>query len=100
MKVEVNVLPDFQPNEYLFETHKDKGTERWEIYAWALRDAMMKAGNFEACDMSLRAKFAYENYMQKVRGAVLDMQKINELKIQCDSPINIGGIEEEDSPLP
>ena len=46
MKCTVHVLPDFQPNEYLFETHKDKGTERWEIYAWAVRDIMMKAGNF------------------------------------------------------
>lgn len=34
-------LPDFEPNEYLFETHKDKGAHRWEIYAWAIRDIMM-----------------------------------------------------------
>lgn len=30
-------LPDFEPNEYLFETHKDKGKNRWEVYSWALR---------------------------------------------------------------
>jgi 1-acyl-sn-glycerol-3-phosphate acyltransferase len=47
LKCTVNILPDFQPNEYLFETHKDKGKERWEIYAWAVRDIMMKAGNFD-----------------------------------------------------
>jgi hypothetical protein len=40
----VNILPDFTPNEYLFEQHKDKGEERWEIYAWAVRDMMMRAG--------------------------------------------------------
>lgn len=74
MKCTVHVLPDFQPNEYLFETHKDKGTERWEIYAWAVRDIMMKAGNFQACDLSLRSKFAYEAYMQRKRGAILDLQ--------------------------
>lgn len=61
---EVNVLPDFQPNEYLFETFKDKGTERWEIYAWALRDVMMKTGGFEACEKSLREKMEYEAFMQ------------------------------------
>jgi hypothetical protein len=36
----VKVLPPFTPNEYLFETHKDKGKERWEIYAWAVREVM------------------------------------------------------------
>jgi hypothetical protein len=45
-KCSVNVMPDFQPNEYLFQTHQDKGEERWEIYAWAVRDAMMNAGKF------------------------------------------------------
>ena len=39
---EVMVLPDFQPNEYLFENFSDKGDERWEIYGWALREVMMK----------------------------------------------------------
>ena len=39
-------LPVFQPNEYMFEQHKDKGQERWEIFAWATRDLMAKAGDF------------------------------------------------------
>lgn len=43
-------LPPFIPNEYLFETHKDKGKERWEIYAWAVRDAMSKYGDLPKCD--------------------------------------------------
>jgi len=43
---DVCVMPDFQPTEYLFEQHADKGQERWEVYAWAVREAMMKAGNF------------------------------------------------------
>jgi hypothetical protein len=29
----------------LFEKHSDKGYERWEIYAWAIREIMSKAGN-------------------------------------------------------
>jgi 1-acyl-sn-glycerol-3-phosphate acyltransferase len=43
---EVTVLPDFTPNEFLFEQHADKGQERWEIYAWAVRDAIIKGGKF------------------------------------------------------
>ena len=39
-------LPEFEPNDYLFEKHKDKGTERWEIFAWAVRDIMLKASGF------------------------------------------------------
>lgn len=38
----VHSMPVFEPNEYLFETHKDKGKEKWEIFAWAIRDAMSK----------------------------------------------------------
>jgi len=33
---ELNIMPDFQPNDYLFEVHNDKGEERWEIIAWAV----------------------------------------------------------------
>lgn len=50
MSCEVVTLPEFQPNEYLFETHKNKGKERWEIFAWAVRDAMMTIGNFTECN--------------------------------------------------
>jgi hypothetical protein len=28
----------------MFETHRDKGKEDWEIYAWAIRDIMAKVG--------------------------------------------------------
>jgi len=40
----INIMPDFQPNEFLFETHKNSGehedgreNERWETFAWAVR---------------------------------------------------------------
>ena len=38
---ELTILPDFEPNEYLFETHCNKGKDRWEIYAWAVREIIM-----------------------------------------------------------
>jgi len=66
---DVCVMPDIQPNDYLFEAHADKGQERWEIYAWAVRDAMMKAGNFQPCNIPLRTKILYEAFMQRKKGA-------------------------------
>lgn len=45
-KCYVNVMPDFEPNEYMYKTHKSHGNERWEVYAWAVRDIMAKTGNF------------------------------------------------------
>jgi len=47
-------MPPFTPNDYLFEKHADKGKEKWEIFAWAVRDAMMKSGNFESIDIPLK----------------------------------------------
>ena len=47
-------LPDFEPNEYLFEKHADKGQERWEIFAWAVREVMAKASGLELVDMPFR----------------------------------------------
>ena len=40
------MMADFKPNDYLLEKHADKGEEDWEIFAWAVRDAMAKQGNF------------------------------------------------------
>lgn len=48
---EVVCLPDVVPTEYLFEKHADKGKERWEIYAWAVREIMIEAGGYKRCDM-------------------------------------------------
>lgn len=63
-KSEVTLLPDFCPNEYLFEKHADKGEERWEIYAWAIRDIIVKQGGFKECDLMFRHKLLYEKYMR------------------------------------
>jgi hypothetical protein len=43
-------LPPFKPNEYLFETHKDKGQTKWEIYAWAVRELMAEHGELTKSD--------------------------------------------------
>lgn len=67
IKCELLELPLFVPNDYLFKTHADKVSEsmgspakdletiaaagphipqKWEIYAWAVRDAMSQASGF------------------------------------------------------
>ena len=56
---EFTILPMFIPNEYLFKTHKDKGEERWEIYAWAIRDIIAKQGGLELIDISIRGTWNY-----------------------------------------
>jgi hypothetical protein len=66
---EVCVLPDFRPTDYLFEAHSDKGQERWEVMAWAVRDVIVKAGGFQECNQPLRQKFKYEKFMQMRKGA-------------------------------
>ena len=61
--IEMGLLPDFEPNEYLFQTHKDKGEERWEIFAWAVRDAMSKVSGRPTTDLPVRLKMKYFNYL-------------------------------------
>lgn len=45
--VDVHTLPTFMPNEFLFREHADRGAEKWEIYAWAVREVMAKFGGFK-----------------------------------------------------
>ena len=61
-------MPEFEPTDYLFETHADKGKERWEVSAWAMRDAMCKASGIKPCDLPLRLKRKYEWYLRELPG--------------------------------
>lgn len=48
----------------MYTKYADKGTERWEIYAWCVRDAMAKAGNFRVVDdLTIQDKLKYEKFM-------------------------------------
>ena len=62
-QVDIAVLPPFKPNDYLFEKHADKGKEKWEIFAWAVRDVMAKHGKFEKCAMTNAEKINYKEFM-------------------------------------
>lgn len=54
------MLPLFIPNDYMYERFKDKGTEKWEIYAWVIRDIIAKASGKPKLDVELKTKFDYE----------------------------------------
>ena len=56
----VKMLPPFIPNEYLYEKHADKGKEKWEIYAWAVRDVMLKHSGMEKTNLSMIDLFQYQ----------------------------------------
>ena len=58
------IMPPFTPNEYMLEKHADKGSEDWEIFAWCVRDAMAKTGNFKTSDQPLREKLKFERFMK------------------------------------
>ena len=68
MKITVRDLPDFHPNEWMFtkhincENHRET-LDRWEIYAWAVRDAMIRAGGFNQEKFLMRQKIVYDKYM-------------------------------------
>jgi len=53
----------FQPNWNLFEKHKAQGKERWEVFAWAMREVMSKECQMEKIDVRYRDTVAYWNYM-------------------------------------
>jgi hypothetical protein len=58
-----SIMPVFVPNKYMLEKHADKGSSDWEIYAWCVREAMCKAGNFGRCEQTFKDKIQYENFM-------------------------------------
>ena len=65
-------LPAFSPNEYMYETHADKGDEKWEIFAWAIRDLLAKRGGFGKTDIPWKLKNEVFNYyMGKVDTLVM-----------------------------
>ena len=86
---EVVCLPEFEPNEYLFTKHADKGADRWEIYAWAIRDILCKNGDFIATDMPLKIKVEYETYLKGDKEGALHPKEIYANYIKSLEPVDI-----------
>ena len=58
----LHMMPPFTPNETMLNMHADKGKEDWEIYAWCVRNAMAKAGNFEEKENTANIKERLDYY--------------------------------------
>ena len=86
LKCEVFELPAFVPNEYLFETHADKGNDRWEIMAWAVRDAMSKASGLETNDQHFKEKLDYEHILGYKKVKPINANKVPLLEENTQPP--------------
>lgn len=64
LKTTVHILPTFKPTEYMYKTFANKGVERWQVYGWALRDALSKQSGMPTSELPQRAKQAYKQYMK------------------------------------
>jgi len=53
-------FPPFLPNQFMYDKYKDKFQDKWEIYAWALREALAKETGMPKSDMPFRSKLEYE----------------------------------------
>jgi len=60
----LHFMPVFTPNDYLFEHHKEKATQKWEIFAWAIRDAIAERADLIIDDRPIRDKMAYEKFIE------------------------------------
>lgn len=62
----LTILPEFTPNEYMLELHKDKGKEPWEIYAWCVQDIIAKKGGLKKAEyVSVTNKLKYGSLYEK-----------------------------------
>ena len=61
--LELTIMPEFTPTEWMLEQHAGKGEHDWEVFAECVREAMAKAGNFEISERTNREKLAYEYFM-------------------------------------
>lgn len=57
-------LPIITPTEYMFETYKDLGEEKWEIFANVARNIFIELGEFQRGDAGLRESFRYERCLK------------------------------------
>jgi len=59
-------FPVFCPNEYLYSKSifANEKKEKWEVYAEAVRDVMVKKGNLEKSDLTYEDKMAYLQFLR------------------------------------
>ena len=78
-KCTIHIMPPFEPNDEMLMLHEDKGETDWEIYAWCLRDAISKVGNFEKTQQNpYKERNAYIEYINGRTGILAVFDKLSE----------------------
>ena len=89
IEVTVTEMVPFAPNEYLYETHKDKGEEKWEVFAWACRDIMAKVGGFGKHDIAFKDKMqVFDYYLGKLDKLQFENGEIVEYRVDGNYDID------------
>lgn len=67
MRVKVDYLPVFKPNEFFWEHHwkKDSGEEKWEAFARVTREIMAKEGGFGLSELRMEDKNRAKDELKK-----------------------------------
>ena len=66
--IKVNRLPVFEPNEYFWEHHWQKGKEDlWEAYARVVRQIMSEVGGLKLSNLTMQDKFDYIEQLNKLQ---------------------------------
>ena len=60
---DIQELPPFKPNDFMFEKFADKGNSKAEIFAWAVRDVVSKVSGLPKADQQARDKAIYKNFI-------------------------------------
>ena len=59
LKILFAELPIIKPTDYMFETYKDYGREKWEIYANVVNKIYSEIGGFKQTDIKFRDRIHY-----------------------------------------
>jgi len=80
--VEYIDLPIMKPTEYMYNTVKDYGNEKWEIFSEVCRDIYCDVGGFKKTCMTLRDNCRYSKIMEEMkwidREEILDKEEKEE----------------------
>lgn len=72
MKKNYDELAESMPKLDLNKVQFKKNPEKWEIYAWAIRDIMSKAGGLPKDDCPQRDKLVYEELLGYIKPSKKD----------------------------
>ena len=73
IKVQIDVLPNFEPNDYFWKHHWQEGKEeKWEAFARVVREIMCEHGGFKTSELTMQDKFKYKELLKEAHKAKKD----------------------------